>query len=67
MHLAYWWLPYLRGTTPEHKEEHARMFGGTTSFLPAIGDNPIPNAQHVVVGLLMVGVVAATTAAVTTV
>jgi hypothetical protein len=62
MHVAYWWLPYIRGATAEHVQEHARMFGGTTSFLPAIGDHSIPNAQHVVVGLLMVAMVAATIA-----
>jgi hypothetical protein len=57
MHVAYWWLPYLRGATAEHTREHARMFGGTTTFLPAIGDHPIPNAQHVVVGVLMAAMV----------
>ena len=58
MHIAYWWVPYFRGATAEHKAEHARMFGGTTTFLPAIGKNPIPNAQHVVVGVLMLAMVA---------
>jgi hypothetical protein len=57
MHIAYWWLPYLRGASAEHNKEHARMFGGTTTFLPAIGDHPIPNAQHVVVGALMLAMV----------
>jgi hypothetical protein len=67
MHVAYWWLPYLRGATPEHNVEHARMFGGTTTFLPAIGDHPIPNAQHVVVGALMLAMVATSVAAAITV
>jgi hypothetical protein len=67
MHIAYWWLPYLRGATAEHNREHARMFGGTTTFLPAIGNNPIPNAQHVVVGALMLAMVATSVAAAITV
>jgi hypothetical protein len=67
MHVAYWWLPYLRGATDEHNQEHARMFGGTTTFLPAIGANPIPNAQHVVVGILMAAMVATSVAAAITV
>jgi hypothetical protein len=58
MHVAYWWLPYLRGTTDAERAERARMFGGTTTFLPSIGNHPIPNAQHVVVGLLMATMVA---------
>jgi hypothetical protein len=64
MHVVYWWLPYLRGATSEHAQEHARMFGGTTTFLPAISDHPIPNAQHVVVGALMLAMVVASIATV---
>jgi hypothetical protein len=33
---------------------------GTTTFLPAIGNHPIPNAQHLVVGILMAAMVAFT-------
>jgi len=53
----------LRGTTEEERAERASLFGGTTTFLPPIGDHPIPNAQHVVVGLLMLLMVATTCAA----
>jgi hypothetical protein len=63
MHVAYWWLPYLRGASEAQKAEHTRLFGGTTTFLPAIGENPIPNAQHVVVGVLMLAMVATSVAA----
>src|SRR3954470_19978901 len=57
MHVAYWWVPYLRGTSLEQRAERTRLFGGTTTFLPAIGDHPIPNSQHVVVGILMAAMV----------
>jgi hypothetical protein len=60
MHVAYWWLPYLRGASPEQLAEREQLFGGTTTFLPAIGSHPIPNAQHVVVGILMAAMVAFT-------
>src|SRR3954454_760092 len=60
MHVAYWWLPYLRGTSAEQLTERRHLFGGTTTFLPAIGNHPIPNAQHVVVGILMTAMVAFT-------
>jgi len=62
MHIAYWWLPYLRGTSAEGAAEREQLFGGTTTFLPAIGTHPIPNAQHVVVGILMAALVAFTAA-----
>jgi hypothetical protein len=64
MHLAYWWLPYVRGGSAAQISEHQRLFGGTTTFLPPIGDHPVPNAQHVVVGLLMVAMVVSTIAAI---
>ena len=57
MHVAYWWIPYFRGVTEQQKQEHIKLFGGTTTFLPPISDNPIPNAQHVVVGILMLAMV----------
>jgi polyferredoxin len=67
MHVSYWWLPYLRGASEDQNAEHARLFGGTTSFLPRIGDHPIPNGQHVVVGVLMVAMFVATAASLITV
>ena len=58
MHVAYWWLPYLRGASAEQLSERQQLFGGTTTFLPAIGNHPIPNALHVVVVILMTVMVA---------
>jgi len=57
MHIAYWWIPYFRGASEPQKQEHAKLFGGTTTFLPPIGDHPVPNAQHIVVGILMLSMV----------
>jgi hypothetical protein len=62
MHVAYWWVPYLRGASVAQKAERTRLFGGTTSFLPHIGDHPIPNAQHVIVGALMLAMSVTTVA-----
>jgi hypothetical protein len=67
MHVAYWWIPYLRGATAAHRTEHERLFAGTATFLPPIGDHPIPNTQHVLVGLLMLSMVVATVASLVTV
>jgi hypothetical protein len=60
MHISYWWIPYLRGASEQQKQEHVKLFGSTTTFLPGINDNPIPNAQHVVVGILMLSMVIGT-------
>jgi len=60
MHIAYWWIPYFRGASDKQRQEHDRLFAGTTTFLPPIGNHPIPNAQHVVVGILMSLMVVAT-------
>ncbi len=56
-HLNAWWRPYLLGATPNQKAEYQQYFSRTYTFLPPIGDHPIPDAAHVVLGsicLLMV-------------
>lgn len=43
-----WWLPYFFGS---YSEEHKKAFAeyeNTHHFLPAIGDNIIPNTFHVI-------------------
>ena len=54
MHIAYWWVPYLFGTSEQELEEHEQLFGNTVRILPRIGNHPVPNAEHTVAGLLMV-------------
>ena len=51
-HIAAWWIPYLFGTSAGVTEEHVRRYGQTVTFLPPIDDHPIPNAAHVVVGVI---------------
>lgn len=56
-HLNAWWRPYFLGATEKEQEEYKRLFSRTYKFLPPIGNNPIPDAEHVVLGsitLLMV-------------
>ena len=57
-HLNAWWRPYLLGATSKEQAEYQQYFSRTYKFLPAIGDHPIPDGEHVVLGvicLLMVG------------
>ena len=45
-----WWVPYLFGSSATHKQEFM-MFKNTHHFLPARGDNVIPNTLHVLLHL----------------
>lgn len=51
-HLNAWWRPYLLGASPGERQEYAALFSRTYKFLPPIKDHPIPDAEHVVVGLI---------------
>ncbi len=46
-----WWIPYLFGSTEKHKEEYS-VYKNTHHFLPARGDNVVPNTIHVLFHLL---------------
>ena len=57
-HLNAWWRPYLFGASAKEKAEYEQYFSRTYKFLPPIGEHPIPDSEHVVLGficLLMVG------------
>ena len=42
-----WWVPYFFGSSEKHKADFAE-YKNTHHFLPAIGDNVIPNTFHVI-------------------
>ena len=62
-HVVAWWIPYLYGSSTQAIQEHARYYSRTMTFLPPIQDHPTPNAAHVVVGVLALGMVLCTTMA----
>lgn len=45
-----WWIPYYWGSSQKLKEEFSK-FKNTHHFLPARGDNVIPNTLHVILHL----------------
>ena len=53
VHIAWWWVPYFGGTSEAHLETYNRYFGKTYKFLPARGDNPVPNAHYVTMQVLV--------------
>lgn len=56
-HLNAWWRPYFFGASAREMEEYKTHFSRTFKFLPARGENPIPDAEHVVIGLICIGMV----------
>ncbi len=51
-HIRFWWIPYFFGASAEHREQHEWFYSRTLKFWPPIGDHPIPDAQHTIVGAL---------------
>lgn len=45
-----WWVPYLFGSSEKHKKDFEK-YKNTHHFLPARGDNVIPNTFHVILHL----------------
>jgi hypothetical protein len=67
LQVRQWWLPYLFGATPLHRDLSWYEAGGYSETLripPLINGRPVPDAQHVVLELISLGVVLATTIAV---
>lgn len=47
-----WWIPYFFGSPKEHRNAFEK-FKNTHHFLPARGENVIPNTFHALLHLLM--------------
>lgn len=45
--VGMWYIPYLRGTNDNQKNQYLKMYAGTRHILPPRGDNPCPNLFHV--------------------
>ncbi len=45
--LLSWWVPYMFGSSEKHKDNFIE-YKNTHHFLPAQGDNVIPNTFHVI-------------------
>lgn len=66
LQIRQWWIPYLFGPTPLHRDfawyyEHGYV--ETLKVLPPIGDHPIPDFQHIVLQPLSAVVVVTATVA----
>lgn len=52
--ITMWWLPYFFGASDDTKRQYAAMYAGTRHVLPRRGDNPRPNALHLIFHALFV-------------
>ncbi|MBX9831391.1 hypothetical protein K2X40_05510 [Candidatus Babeliales bacterium] len=48
--LCAWWVPYIFGSSQKHKQAFIE-YRNTHHFLPARGDNVVPNTLHVILHL----------------
>ncbi|HEV2601978.1 MAG TPA: hypothetical protein VGT41_06845 [Candidatus Babeliales bacterium] len=46
--ICAWWLPYIFGSSPARKEGLSE-YKHTHTFLPARGDNTVPNTLHILI------------------
>jgi hypothetical protein len=67
LQIRQWWIPYLFGPTALHRDFEwyaAHGYDPTLQVLPSIAERPVPDAQHLVLQALSLGVVITTTVAV---
>jgi len=46
--LRVWWVPYLFGASKAWQAAYDRLHSRTIKVLPARGQNPIPNLEHLI-------------------
>lgn len=61
-HLNAWWRPYLFGATKKELIEYQAMFQRTFKILPRIATNPVPDVQHMILGVVVLAMTVTTTA-----
>jgi hypothetical protein len=49
-----WWVPYFFGASISRKRAFTYQYGRTSRVLPARKDHPIPDNQHIWVGIWLV-------------
>jgi len=50
--LRVWWVPYLFGASKTWQAAYDRLHSQTIKVLPARGQNPIPNLEHLILNVL---------------
>jgi hypothetical protein len=50
--MRVWWIPYFFGPSKAWREAYDRLHSRTIKVLPARGDNPTPNLEHMILHTL---------------
>lgn len=53
LQITTWWIPYFAGASPGWKKVYAKWFAGCTQILPATPDHLPPDANHLVLHILI--------------
>ncbi len=53
-YLLSWWKPYLFGCSENWRRKYNEKFSRTIKIFPPIKDHPIPDAEHLPVGVLTI-------------
>jgi len=53
LEITSWWVPYIRGGSPEFMRFYQRWFANTYKILPAVDGHPVPDAEHTVLVVLV--------------
>ncbi|MGH6871937.1 MAG: hypothetical protein ACREHE_10570 [Rhizomicrobium sp.] len=53
LQLTTWWIPYIEGASPQWQRIYAKWFAGCTQILPATPGHLPPDANHVVLDVLV--------------
>lgn len=57
LEFSTWWIPYFRGASAGWEKTYAKWFAGSVQFLPSSPGHLPPDANHLVLQLLLVIVV----------
>lgn len=60
LQIQTWWVPYFTGASESWMKVYEVWFTKTYKFLPSIGANPIPDANHTVLTVLILGALIST-------
>ncbi|HTQ12955.1 MAG TPA: hypothetical protein VMH86_03695 [Rhizomicrobium sp.] len=53
LQVTTWWIPYIAGASPQWQRVYDKWFGGCIQILPAAPGHPPPDANHLVLDLLV--------------
>lgn len=53
LQIGTWWIPYVKGASPEWSRTYAKWFAGATQILPSTPGHLPPDANHLILHVLI--------------